>query len=190
MRIGPTSVGFELTRKALVFGGDTLTATDIAVALGNADIGDRTRVAHLSRARIEAAQDEIHRMLEEAIDRIKTSRAEIPLVLVGGGSVLVSRPLKGVSEVKVPALFAVANAVGAAIAQVGGEVDAFYDYDRRGRDASLAEARELARQRATDAGADAATVRIVEIDEIPAGYLAGRNFRVRVKAIGDLAVHA
>ncbi len=32
--VGPESVGFELTSKALVFGGDTLTTTDIAVAGG------------------------------------------------------------------------------------------------------------------------------------------------------------
>ena len=33
-RIGPDSVGYELTRKALVFGGDALTTTDIVVAAG------------------------------------------------------------------------------------------------------------------------------------------------------------
>ena len=32
--VGPQSVGYELTSRALVFGGDTLTATDIAVAAG------------------------------------------------------------------------------------------------------------------------------------------------------------
>ena len=32
--VGPDSVGYRLTEKALVFGGDTLTATDIAVRLG------------------------------------------------------------------------------------------------------------------------------------------------------------
>ena len=38
--VGPDSVGYEITKKALCFGGDTLTATDIAVRLGMADIGD------------------------------------------------------------------------------------------------------------------------------------------------------
>ena len=32
LTIGPDSVGYQLTRRALVFGGDTLTATDLAVA--------------------------------------------------------------------------------------------------------------------------------------------------------------
>ena len=43
--VGPRSVGYRLTHEALVFGGDVLTATDIAVAAGRADIGDADRVA-------------------------------------------------------------------------------------------------------------------------------------------------
>ena len=52
--IGPRSVGYRLLEKGLVFGGDTLTATDIACAAGRIDLGDRSRVvtlltrAHLS----------------------------------------------------------------------------------------------------------------------------------------------
>lgn len=37
--IGPQSVGYELTTQALVFGGRTLTATDVAVAAGLAIVG-------------------------------------------------------------------------------------------------------------------------------------------------------
>ncbi len=48
--IGPRSVGYRITEKALVFGGDTLTATDIAVAAGRVEIGDRDRVRHLDPA--------------------------------------------------------------------------------------------------------------------------------------------
>lgn len=33
-RIGPDSVGYEITSRSLVFGGDTLTTTDIVVAAG------------------------------------------------------------------------------------------------------------------------------------------------------------
>ena len=42
-----TSVGYELTSKALVFGGDVLTTTDIVVAAGLEDIGERSRVKHI-----------------------------------------------------------------------------------------------------------------------------------------------
>ena len=46
--VGPDSVGFQITDKALVFGGEVCTATDIAVRLGLADLGDKAKVAHLS----------------------------------------------------------------------------------------------------------------------------------------------
>ena len=38
-----------------MFGGNQLTCTDIAVAAGLADIGDRSRVAHLSAATVQGA---------------------------------------------------------------------------------------------------------------------------------------
>lgn len=44
LKVGPQSVGYELTEKALVFGGDILTATDVTVAAGE-DIGDRSAMA-------------------------------------------------------------------------------------------------------------------------------------------------
>ena len=44
LRVGPQSVGYRITEEALVFGGETLTTTDIAVAAGVADIGDAERV--------------------------------------------------------------------------------------------------------------------------------------------------
>src|SRR5215216_1028990 len=44
LRVGPQSVGYRITEEALVFGGDILTTTDVAVAAGVADIGDAARV--------------------------------------------------------------------------------------------------------------------------------------------------
>ena len=45
--VGPDSVGYAITSKALIFGGDTLTATDIAVRLGMVTLGDPARVQHI-----------------------------------------------------------------------------------------------------------------------------------------------
>lgn len=187
LKVGPHSVGYELTSEARCFGGRILTATDIAVAAGYARLGDPTKLARLDSALVQAAVDEIHRKLEDAIDRVKTNRGDVPLVLVGGGSILVSRKLRGVSKVHVPEHSAVANAVGAAIAQVGGEIDTYFDYQSQGRDAALATAKHDACRRALHAGADADTLRIVEVEETPLAYLPGQTVRVRVKAIGDLA---
>ena len=53
----------------------------------------------------------------------------MPVVVVGGGSVLLGDALPGASELVEPDHFAVANAIGAAIAQVGGEVDRVFSLD-------------------------------------------------------------
>ncbi len=188
LTVGPESVGFELTEKALVFGGDTLTATDIAVAAGAADIGDKSRVAHLGATLVERGMDEVHRLVEEAIDRVKTSVEDAPVVLVGGGSVLITRPLHGASEVQVPERSSVANAIGAGMAQVGGEIDRIFSYETDGRDASLAQAKGEATDRAVQAGALPDSVQIIEIEELPLTYMPAGAVRLRVKAIGDLSI--
>ncbi len=186
IRVGPRSVGFELTTKALVFGGDVLTATDIAVAAGAADIGDRSRVAHLPASTIHAALAEIHRLADEAIDQIKTNSKQVPVVLVGGGSVLISRPLASAPDIRRPENFSVANAVGAAIAQVGGEVDSVFSYEAGGRDAVLSGAKEDARRRAAMRAprwraSGSSRSKKYRSPICPAGRV-----RVRVKAVGDL----
>lgn len=186
LSIGPQSVGYEILEKAIIFGGDTLTATDIAVAAGYADVGNRERAAHLSPQFVEAAVTRMHSIIEEGIDRMKTSPDPVPVILVGGGSILISRHLEGASRVIVPDHASVANAVGAAIAQVGGEVDKVYSYARMGRDAALAEAKDHAVKAAMDAGARQDTIKIFDVDEVPLPYVPGGAVRVRVKAAGAL----
>lgn len=186
--VGPRSVGYELPRRALVFGGDTLTATDLAVAAGRADIGDGARVAGVDSGLVERALARIEERIAEVVDRMKTSRDAIPVVVVGGGSVLLGDTLPGASELIKPPHFAVANAIGAAIGQVGGEVDRIFSLDEMSREDALAEAKREATERATAAGAGADTVRIVDVDEVPLAYLPGSATRVRVKAVGDLEI--
>jgi N-methylhydantoinase A/oxoprolinase/acetone carboxylase beta subunit len=186
-RIGPDSVGYELPEKALVFGGDTLTATDVVVAAGLAEIGDRSRVAHLSGATVETAIGRMHHMVDEAIDRMKANPEPLPVILVGGGSVLISRDLPSASHIIRPNYASVANAIGAAIAQVGGEVDRVYSLQDLGRDQALASARNEAEQKAIEAGATPGSVHIIDIEEVPLAYLPSSAARIRVKAVGDLA---
>ena len=188
MGIGPQSVGYRLLEEAHVFGGKTLTATDIAVAAGYAKLGDPDLVADLPRRTVDLAVAEIHRMLAEGVDRMKTNAEPVPLILVGGGSVLISQDIPGVSEVIIPDNAAVANAVGASIALVGGEVDTVYSYDNVGRDAAMKAARDLAERAAIDAGAQSGTVEITNVEEIPLSYVPGAVVRVRIKAAGALAL--
>ena len=184
--IGPDSVGYELPERALVFGGNTLTATDIAVAAGMAKIGDASLVKGLDVGLVRSAVDRIQRSVSEAVDRMKTSADPIEVVVVGGGGVLVRDELDGVSAVVRPDHFPVANAIGAAIAQIGGEIDRVYATSEIGRDEALGHAKEEAVRRAVDAGANPASVEVVEVEEVPLAYLPSNAIRIRVKAVGEL----
>lgn len=188
--IGPDSVGYQLTEKAWVFGGDTLTTTDVAVAAGRADIGDRSRIARLSPRLVGRVLAEMQRLLEGAIDRVKTSAEPVPVVLVGGGAVLVGDQLAGASRVVRPAQAGCANAIGASIAQVSGEFDSILNYTESNRAAALAQAQQAAIERAQAAGAAAGSTSIYSVEEVPMAYLPGGGTRVRVKAVGDLALGA
>ncbi len=184
--VGPLSVGYRLTQDALVFGGDRLTATDIAVAAGRASIGDPDRVKHLDRAMIDRVLARIADRVAEAIDRMRTSPDPIPVVAVGGGSVLLPDELPIFGTVHRPGHFAVANAIGASIAQVGGEVDKVVAVAPGSRDETLDEVRQEAVDKAIAAGASPSTVQIIDFDEVPIPYLPGNATRIRAKAVGDL----
>ncbi|MBN8941351.1 MAG: hydantoinase/oxoprolinase family protein [Rhizobiales bacterium] len=183
-RIGPRSVGFRLTSKALAFGGDTLTATDIAVATGRIALGDRSRLAHLTSAFVAEATLRMGEMICDGVDRMKTDAADVPLLAVGGGSFLIPDRVAGASEVVRVEHHAVANAVGAAIAQVSGEVDQIFTGVTRAD--ALDRAETEAARRAVEAGADPASLATIEVEDIPLSYLPGDARRVRVRMIGDI----
>lgn len=185
--IGPKSVGYKLTEKAHVFGGNELTVTDMVVAAGYADVGDSDLVANIPKKSVEKAIDEIHRMIQDGTDRMKSSAEPIPLILVGGGSIIVDREIEGTSGIVLPEHASVANAVGASIAQVGGEVDRVYSYEQLGRERSIESAKKEAIESAVAAGADPDSVAVIEFEEVPISYVPGNAVRVRVKVAGDLS---
>ena len=187
IKVGPQSVGFELTQKAQVFGGGVLTATDIAVAGGLASVGDQDHVSKIDSTLIENVIGHIQEMVSVAVDRMKTSASLVPAVIVGGGSILIQDQIEGTSEIVKPNHYSVANAIGAAIAQVGGETDRVFSLAEMSRDEALAEAKTEATDRAVSAGAQADTIEIVDVEEVPLAYLPGNATRIMVKAVGDLA---
>ncbi|MGD9529191.1 MAG: hydantoinase/oxoprolinase family protein, partial [Pseudonocardia sp.] len=190
--LGPGSVGYRLTTEALVFGGSVPTLTDAIVATGRGNgigrIGDASRAAAHEEL-LRRAIAEVDARIEEGVDRVKTSGRELPLIAVGGGSGLIPEVLAGVAGVHRPDNHDVANAIGAAIASVSGELDRVFAYGKDGRDESIAEAVRLARDEAIRAGADPAYVEVVEIEEVPLAYLTEPVARVRVKAAGPLKTH-
>lgn len=184
--VGPESVGYRITEEALVFGGKTLTATDITVASGLGDVGDKARVSSLDQDMLHGVEAKIVAMAEEAIDKMKTTTEDMPVVLVGGGSILLPDKLEGASEVVRPEHFEVANAIGATISQVSGSIDRVCDVATKGRDTVVEEVKEAAKQEAIRAGADPDKIEIVEVDEVPLAYLPSNAVRFKVKAAGPL----
>lgn len=187
LRVGPDSVAFRLVEEGMLFGGKTLTASDVALASGDVSFGDRDLLPAFSVAVLQAVRGRFRAMLEEGVDRIKTARGDVTVLAVGGGSFLIPEDLKGVAEVIRPPHAAVANAVGAAIGQVGAQVERIVDYDSVPRDAALDRLRDEARGKVIAAGGDPDTIQLVEVDEVFLSYLPGRAAQVRVRAVGDLA---
>jgi len=186
-RVGPTSVGFRLQDKGIIFGGDTLTATDIAVRAGYAHLGDPSRLENLTSEDVEAILDDMHAQVEEGIDQVKVSAAPLPLILVGGGNILLSRALRGTSETLRPRHAEVANAVGAAIAMASGRVNRLFDVASLGRDTALEQAKQEAIAAAVTAGAVPGQVEIVDLEELPMTHMKTGSAQIRVRAVGPLA---
>ena len=185
--LGPQSVGHRLTSEGLVFGGKTLTATDIVVASGHEEIGDANAVSHLSKDLVETARQKMLTILDRGIDMMKPGAVQMPVILVGGGSVLVTGDLKAASNVLRPEHAGVANAIGTAIAQVGGESEKIVSYQAIAREDAIAELTREAELRATESGAQKDSLRVVDIEETEVPYMGQETMRVRVKVIGDLA---
>lgn len=187
--VGPDSVGYRVTKEALCFGGQTLTATDIVVAAGAAEgVGDPALVADLDPELVKKARAVMTEMVENCVDRMKTSAGDIDVILVGGGSILVPGELEGVARVLKPNNFGEANAVGSAISQVSGQIERVFSLDKLGRAETLEVAKGLATEEAIKAGADPDSIQIVEVEDVPLAYLPGNATRVRVKAVGDLKI--
>ncbi len=184
--IGPQSVGYRLVEEGLVFGGNTLTATDIAVGSGAADIGSVAKVADLDGELVRTATNTMHRMVDNAIDRMKSSREPVPVVLVGGGAVLMSQPLRTASVVHRPEHAGVANAIGAANAQIGAESERIVSYRQEPREQVLAAMQAALKDKLVAEGAAPDSLRLADVEETAISYLAEASTRVRVKMVGDL----
>jgi N-methylhydantoinase A/oxoprolinase/acetone carboxylase beta subunit len=185
LSFGPDSVGHALTTEALLFGGQTLTLSDLSVLAGRIAFGDASLAAPAAPY-VSDAMAWIDERVQSLADRITASRSDLPIVAVGGGAHLIPDSVPGVPAVIRHPHAAVANAIGAAIADASGSVDRLFRYDIGSRDESLAEAKVAATDAAIRSGADPARIRITTVDEIPMTYMPGNCARLRVRAVGPL----
>lgn len=184
--VGPESVGYRIDREALLFGGTTPTLTDAAAMSVSPVAGrDLPPLPAATAAALKEALAIVNDRLDAAVERLSLGRADIPLVVVGGGGFLVPDRLPSAGEVLRPDHGGVANAVGAAISLAGGRADQMAPMGDR--EAAIEQASEAAIAKAIQAGADPLDVSVVEVLETHVPYTAQPTVNVSVKAAGPLA---
>ncbi|KAI1779853.1 DUF917-domain-containing protein [Hypoxylon cercidicola] len=186
LTVGPDSVGYKITEKSLVFGGDVLTTTDMTVLAGNADIGNKDLVKGAVDAEgIAKYKAVVKHKIEKIIDTMKTSPEDLPVLLVGGGAVIAPDELVGATHVLKPKFASIANAIGAAVARVSAVVDTVKSTESKTTQQILEEICQDAIERAVANGASRPTTKVVEMDILPLPYIANKS-RFTVRAAGDL----
>ncbi|MCC0691611.1 hydantoinase/oxoprolinase family protein [Clostridioides sp. ZZV14-6387] len=186
IKIGPESVGYKITEDAIIFGGDTLTLSDVVTRLDMAFEDRKTNVEHLDKEYCDEVYKKVILKLEDAVDQMKTSQDDVELVLTGGGSIIVPEKLRGISNVIRPPHYTAANAIGAALGQISGDVEKVYSLDKMSREDAIEDAKQEAVNKALKAGAKKDTIEVLNIEDVPLAYLPGNALLIKVKVVGDL----
>ncbi|WP_214367290.1 hydantoinase/oxoprolinase N-terminal domain-containing protein [Pseudonocardia sp. H11422] len=176
-------IGGGPVHDALCCGGSTPTLTDAAVLAGRTAFGSHPVPGHWGK-RLAAQLAEADRLLAEAADRVGLGADDLPLVVVGGGGGIAPDRLPGVAEVIRPPHFDVANALGAAIAPVGGYAERICAGRPDLLRAAIEELTTDAFGRAIQAGADPDLLQVTGVEEVPLAYLRDPAVRIRVRATG------
>lgn len=185
-KIGPESVGYQITEKAIIFGGDTLTLSDIATKKNQAFKEFYEKVSSLDDSFCDKVYKEVVNRLEDVIDQVKTSKDDVVVVLTGGGSIVCPKELNGVSSIVRPEHYKSANAVGAALGQISGEIEKVYSLDKIQREEAINKTIIEAKDKAIMAGASKEGLEVLYIEDVPLAYLPGNALLIKVKVIGDL----
>jgi N-methylhydantoinase A/oxoprolinase/acetone carboxylase beta subunit len=118
---------------------------------------------------------------------MRVSPEPIPILAVGGGSILMPDQIGDLPVIR-PEHFAVANAVGAAIGQISGEVDRIFSLESISRADALEQARTEAVAKAVAAGAHPDSIELLDQEDVPLAYLPGKATRIRLKVVGSMNV--
>ncbi|UJR08010.1 hypothetical protein I4U23_012288 [Adineta vaga] len=194
VQVGPDSVAYQLEQQALAFGGQIMTTTDVALAaglvsgIGHCDVNVSTEI-------IEQVLSYVKETITKGVDRMKTNPEPIPVILCGGGSILVdcNQSYPGVTKMIRPDHFAVCNAVGAALCSVSATLDLITDLIPSSVDGGEQRKREMdrlilqVREQCEQNGARSNTIQLTELEQVPLSYHSGGNkHRVQLTAIGQL----
>ncbi len=184
-KIGPKSVGKFLTTLAQSFGGNQLTLTDAALMMKYVDIPEATpQLASICAVKGKTIFDSVQAKIEALLPKIQGEGENLPVIFVGGGAGLLP-PYFFKERYSIPSNFNVANAYGAALAEISGSVDTVVSLQNR--EGVLDRLYAMAKQKAIDLGADPATLRLIDQQIIPYSYVPNQMARVIVKYCGKCA---
>ncbi|RLV84351.1 Hydantoin utilization protein A [Meyerozyma sp. JA9] len=189
--VGPDSVGADIKQRALVFGGDTVTSTDVTVAITEEksvfDLGDKSEVQNLfSDSYKTKFQQAVKTKLERVIDTIRTSPEPLPVLLVGGGSFISPTTLDGASSVHRPPYYQVANAIGAALGKLSASLQKIEVLDSiADKDAVIEKMKKEVTADIVAKGAVEDSIDIVELSYDPVPYV-DRTYTFEIKVVGDI----
>lgn len=191
-KMGPASVGRELKQQALCFGGNEVTFTDIAIRLGHMHIPG-VCLEHLQKHPNMPSERQCQQLYMQAeqhvtqlVRQMRGREQALPCVFVGGGSRLFSAtcPLKAANAASsaLAEYFDVANAYGAALAEISGTVDTLVSLTQR--ESTLEALKAQATERAIAKGANPNGLRLIDQQIIPYPYASGQMARVIMRMSG------
>lgn len=190
------SVANKLLTASKSFGGSTLTVTDIALAYKRIDIPNHNTcwTTELSADQLAAIDTTIHQRLASLIDNVASSVSDKPqdVILIGGGAALFdTTKLYELLHHKLPSLrihvpkhAAIANAIGAAFAEISGTHTGIYDLSIHSRNEACELTKQIAHDNACYNGASKNSLRLKNITLTEVNYLPGNHTKIQVKVAG------
>lgn len=176
--VGPKSCGKALYKTSQAFGGESLTMTDIACFLGKLNIpAAKISQVNTTQSQAEEIMKDTENRIANAITLMRGEKEHLPVIAVGGGAKIASS-----LATIMPDNYSVANAYGAALAEVSATVDTVVSLNSR--ESTLEKLKEQALSEAIARGAVEKRTRIVDLQVIPYHYVPNQLARVVVTASG------
>jgi N-methylhydantoinase A/oxoprolinase/acetone carboxylase beta subunit len=185
-QIGPNSLGETLFDHCLSVGGSYLTLYDVGRVLN-----ENSHCPTLSNKEAQRIMEFYLTMVENEARRLSPLAKNTPILLVGGGSANIPDYFFNNQFIR-PDNFSIANAYGAALSEIAGEIDCIIDCTDNKED-QLNNLEEKAKQIAIKNGASSDSVKIIEKKILPLHYMPIPKQRVVITAAGrreaTLSVH-